>query len=688
MSLPQMKLDDRQFQDIVDEAKRRIAKINPEWTDHNVSDPGITLIELFAWMTEMTLYRLNQVPQQQLIAFLDKVLGIQLDPPKAASVPITFWLSKFQPNPIIIPAGTEVATTRTETSQSIIFTTNHEANILVPKLIFIGSGVGENINQEYKFEIPVVQTATTDFQKYSFITNDSEFEGKIKVFQENSSRTGHNNNLSIVQDATFYYGFENDLSYHILGIKIGGHESSDEQQVVGMNPEKPPYRWEALSKNNEWIACEVDRDTTKAMVANDGEIRIFVPKLVIKTIAGKECYWIRVRFDRTLDPIRSSFRSPEIVSTGVVSWGITTSASQLQTVRHEYIGTSDGSSGQKFQLNNTPILDKSDFEEENDGSIASYNGLTLYSENDDEQLEWRQTYNFSKSKPTDHHFMVDYLSGQIRFGPAIRQQDGRFKQYGAIPDTGSRLIVKQYTSGGGANGNVLAGAINTRKSAIPFINKVENRVSATGGQDHETLDHAIMRGLGDLRSRYRAVTKDDFEFLADHYMREYMGVRGFAKCLFSDTPNQVTICIAVFPHQLDKYIERDIIHLPTEEKGKIEMFLQSKAPISVKVEVANFEILRLAANLEAVHISAADARTVAKKVYQLLNMLNFQDVFLKDNDNRRINLMRLMRYLGNISFDDIRLLLNNQELDSKKIVKDNQIVLAGYCQINGETMSF
>lgn len=75
--LPQ--LDDRQFQDIVDEAKSRITYYCPEWTDHNVSDPGVTLIELFAWMTDLLLYRLNQVPRLHYLTFM-QMLGITLDP--------------------------------------------------------------------------------------------------------------------------------------------------------------------------------------------------------------------------------------------------------------------------------------------------------------------------------------------------------------------------------------------------------------------------------------------------------------------------------------------------------------------------------------------------------------------------------------------------------------------------------
>src|SRR5207237_9166384 len=53
MRLPEIQLDDRRFQDLVSEARVRIARTCPEWTEHTVSDPGITLTELFAWLTEM-----------------------------------------------------------------------------------------------------------------------------------------------------------------------------------------------------------------------------------------------------------------------------------------------------------------------------------------------------------------------------------------------------------------------------------------------------------------------------------------------------------------------------------------------------------------------------------------------------------------------------------------------------------
>src|SRR3712207_7931964 len=102
MSLPAPDLDDRRFQDIVDEAKRRIHRHCPDWTDHNVSDPGVALLELFAWMTELTLYRLNQVPDRLFIKFLE-LAGVRLHGPAPARGDLLFRLTAAQPEPVRVP---------------------------------------------------------------------------------------------------------------------------------------------------------------------------------------------------------------------------------------------------------------------------------------------------------------------------------------------------------------------------------------------------------------------------------------------------------------------------------------------------------------------------------------------------------------------------------------------------------
>src|SRR5438093_12989332 len=89
MSLPAPHIDDLNFQSLVDDAKRMVQQRCPEWTDHNVSDPGVTLIETFAYMVDQLLWRLNRVPDRTYIKFLE-LIGLNLQPPSAARAPITF----------------------------------------------------------------------------------------------------------------------------------------------------------------------------------------------------------------------------------------------------------------------------------------------------------------------------------------------------------------------------------------------------------------------------------------------------------------------------------------------------------------------------------------------------------------------------------------------------------------------
>lgn len=128
MPLPTVNLDDRRFDDILEEARRLIPQFCPEWTDHNPSDPGMAILEVFAWMTDLLLYRVNQVPDKLLIAFLD-LIGVQLAPPRAAQAPVTFYLSAPQDAPLAIAPGTEVATLRTEVNEATVFSTERSGVI-------------------------------------------------------------------------------------------------------------------------------------------------------------------------------------------------------------------------------------------------------------------------------------------------------------------------------------------------------------------------------------------------------------------------------------------------------------------------------------------------------------------------------------------------------------------------------
>jgi hypothetical protein len=105
MPLPLPNLDDRRWIDLVQEGRALIPRHSPNWTDHNIHDPGITLIELFAWLTEISVYRLNRVPERHTRKFL-ALIGFTPLPPRAAQTFLTFNPDPGT-GPFLLPEGTE-----------------------------------------------------------------------------------------------------------------------------------------------------------------------------------------------------------------------------------------------------------------------------------------------------------------------------------------------------------------------------------------------------------------------------------------------------------------------------------------------------------------------------------------------------------------------------------------------------
>ena len=136
MALPSPNLDDRRFQQFVDDAKRYIQQRAPEWTDHNVSDPGVTLVETVAHMADQLVYRLNRVPEKNHLAFLD-LIGITLFPPSAARTDVTFWLSAPMDEAVLLPTGTEVSTLRTESEEAVVFATERDLTLVSCALAYL-----------------------------------------------------------------------------------------------------------------------------------------------------------------------------------------------------------------------------------------------------------------------------------------------------------------------------------------------------------------------------------------------------------------------------------------------------------------------------------------------------------------------------------------------------------------------
>ena len=461
MALPVPNLDDRRFQDLVDDAKRMVQQRCPEWTDHNVSDPGVTLLETFAWMTDLLLYRLNRVPDRHYVKFLE-LIGVRLFPPTAARSAVTFWLSGPQPETVMVRAGTQVATMRTETEEAVVFTTVADLAIVPCSLLKVGStGPGQPVRDHTE-----ALQARTEFYCFQRVPRP---------------------------DDVLLIGLTEAVPSCAVTLRM-----RCEIEGVGVDPDNPPLVWEAWDGYG-WSACEVERDSTGGL-NRDGDVILHVPRShVVSIIEQQRAGWLRARVVAPTADQPTYSASPRIKGAMAFTSGGTVDSVNADLVEKEYLGVSDGVPGQRFPLKHRPVVP---------------GGTTVLevSGNDGWQ-EWKQVHDFVESGPEDTHFVVDAVGGEIELGPGVREPDGTLRIYGASPAKGTRLRLRAYLVGGGRKGNIARGAIRVLKTSIPYIARVENRRPAEGGVDGEDIENAKVRGPIAMRTLGRAVTAEDYEHL-------------------------------------------------------------------------------------------------------------------------------------------------------------------------------
>ncbi|PPK67657.1 putative baseplate assembly protein [Actinokineospora auranticolor] len=496
MVLPAPNLDDRRFQDLVDEAKRMVMRKCPEWTDHNVSDPGVTLIETFAFMTDQVLFRLNQVPERLYVKFLE-MIGLRLVPPTAAQVPVTFWLSSPAVTAVGVSVGTEVSTARTEAAESVVFSTCEDLWIVPSVLTRVVNPAGD-------------------------VTDKLRMGTSFPAFSPEPQ----------VGDALLV-GLDVAVPRCVVRVDIGCQVTG-----VGVHPDHPPLVWEAYN-GTEWVRCRVGQDTTDA-INTDGWVHVHVPAgHVTSVIDGESAGWLRARVVEVDDEYPTYHESPVITSLAASTVGGTATAQHCDVVEDEVLGQSEGVPGQQFTLGRAPI-------------VAS--GL-LETTSDDGWVPWTLVPHFAGSGPADRHYRLDGATGVVQFGPAIREPDGTVRQYGAVPDQRCTIRVRGYAYGGGRSGNVGRGAIRMLSSSIPFVADVENLDAATGGVDGETLDQAKARGPILLRTRGRAVTAEDYEAITREAAPEVARVRCVTAGDDDADAGSVRVLVVPTVAQLDGRIE-------------------------------------------------------------------------------------------------------------------------------------
>lgn len=461
--LPAPNLDDRRFQDLVDDAKRLVQQRCPTWTDHNVSDPGVTLIEAFAQMVDQLIYRLNRVPDLHYIKFLE-LIGVELRPPAAGRGEVTFWLSAPQPQPVIVRADTQVATARTDVADPIVFGTTRELEIVPCSFAHAGMQAAGSP--------PADMTPA--------LSGPQGF----RCFSE-----------SPVVDDALLIGLSNAVPHCAVVIRLGCRVSGR-----GVDPRRPPVAWEAWTENG-WVACEVDSDDTGGL-NKPGDVILHVPGgHHASVIARQRAGWLRCRLIQAEPEQPTYSASPQVLSVAAFTVGGTAPTVHAELVTGEIIGRSDGTAAQRFNLQQRPVL-------------PSEMPATLTAVQGDHTQVWTEVPHFASSGPNDRHFRIDRYAGEIQFGPAVRSADNDLVHYGAVPPAGWVLRLDAYRTGGGQTGNVGRGLVRVLKTSVPYVSRVENRIPAIGGAEAESLADAKTRGPLLLRSRGRAVTAEDFEQLA------------------------------------------------------------------------------------------------------------------------------------------------------------------------------
>lgn len=544
MTLPVPNLDDRKFQDIVSEARSKIPLYCPKWTDYNLSDPGVTLIELFAWMTEMLLYRLNQVPDKNYIKFMD-LIGIRLEPPKPAIVDVSFRISAPQPEPVTIPRGTEVATVRTETQDAVTFTTSEDFIILIPALSYALTTPDDAVFTDI---MPALRNQDL----------------RVPVFQE------------VPQEKNaLYLGYGDDLRAHTLVLIIQSNVEG-----FGVDPQDPPWSWEYWDGDGErWTPVRLESDTTGGFNSN-GQIVFRVPiNSAMKEVNGQNACWIRCRATKPRSGQNAYSSSPRVRSIISESIGCTVAASQALPTKNEFLGRSDGIPGQTFQLQSIPVLSREEGET-----------VEVEAENEGEYENWREVNDFADSGPDDPHFTCDSISGEIQFGPVIRQPTGEERQYGKIPPKERRVRFTSYRSGGGIIGNVGAGTITVLKSSIPYVDSVRNYEKAEGGIDAETLKSAKLRAPRVLRANTRAVTTEDFERMALEASLRIVRAKciapGIQAGIQGPPPGTVRLLLVPGIPESERYITPEQLEVPRHVQEDVSQYLDERRLLTTRLEIA------------------------------------------------------------------------------------------------------
>lgn len=587
MPLEAPNLDTRTFDQLKSEALARIVRYLPEWTDFNESDPGMTLVELFAWLTETMLYEMNRVPNMTYIKFL-QFLGLELEAPEPAVGYLTFNADPSAIPPpgsesITVPSGTRVAAQPAGGGAQVVF---------------------ETVNALDLVRVPLTDVQVYDGATFTVLTSANNKDGVTYRPFGWSPQPGSALYLGFTPppppaspppgttEGPQVRLFPRQISFRVTldAVAQAGKPLICRDAVSAPAPVKLVWEYRPDVNAAYWRKLETDGDDSNAFT-REGVITVLGPSDIMQTVEGRvadDRYWLRVRLDSGAYP---TGREPVIERISVNG----VKAENLSTVRDEILGISNGLPNQRFTFDFRPVRADS---------------VKLVVRDQDCEESWERRDDFFASGQDDADYVLRATAGEVIFGDDIQ---------GRIPKAGAEIIARCYRYGGGVVGNVAARQVNSLQNSVQGVTEVFNERPAVGGRDEQTDDDFLRCAPQQLLHHNRAVSADDYAALAQEvggikkaialplYHPAYPGVQ---------VPGAVTVL--VIPDSND-----DAPRPSQDQLDAVCSYLATRRTVGTELHIAGpeYKAIQVSAKVSADPYTAFDE--VARQVRVALN--NFLD---------------------------------------------------------------
>lgn len=549
--LPDIRLDDRTWEELRDELVRRIPVHSETWTDHNPSDPGIVLLELFAFLGENLLYRMNRAPEKARRDFLN-LLNIPLQPATPATALVRFDLPKGQDTPINVPFGGTAAYT-VVTAGKIDFQVTDELTVLPvetrayvkqpvpePAADIVGAEGMDFLLQDHYAASGKAPPAISSHGYYQSTPLPEVDAGVLPPVTPIAGTLDQTLWVALLAPEPLVKGLEGAaLQSRLQGLRlaIAGKSLSlgvrVDDALCGAEDHRPcpdpgtetariPLDWhvgtgrfnpadQPLVDNIVYQRLTVVSDDTVALTRS-GVVRLRLPAAQPGGVSSFGDW------AETLDPdlLGLGELPPRLEQVDdqarVLAWirarrpsdgypsprlhhvaGNTVAVEQAVTASGEFLGYGTGQTSQQLNVSKSPVRADT---------------LLLQVREVGKWENWQQIESLTLSLPDDRHYELDLNTGVILFGDGV---------HGRVPRPGEAIRCLSYRYGGGVAGNVPAEAINkVSGDGAEATLKCANTFAASGGADGETVPDAIDRIPRWMRNRERAVAASDFVELAQN----------------------------------------------------------------------------------------------------------------------------------------------------------------------------